>query len=191
VSSAVTVNPSAFELVSFEAPAIEQIASELATAVGLPDDVEVEINVDEAMIVAKATTRIEGRKVIVDVSGGAFEDLKRARQFSAERTRTVLAHALIRAKDRLDPSFGDPPSDGELTVQLESAWATYAEGRLERLGVPSRPQRRIYHFRIRHGFTDTSDRVFNELWAGEGLRWADIERLSAEAAASKATVPAG
>jgi hypothetical protein len=124
------------------------------------------------------------------VSGGAFEDLKRARQFSAERTRTVLAHALIRAKDRLDPAFGDPPGDAELTVQLESAWATYAEGRLERIGIAGRPQRRIYHFRIRHAFTDTSDRVFNELWSADNLRWADIERLSAEAAASKEAVPA-
>ena len=190
MTSRVAVAPSAFELVSFEASAIEQIASELADSVGLPADVQVEVNVDEAMIVAKVATTVSDGRVVIDLSGGAFEDLKRARQFSDERARTVLAHALIRAKDRLDPSFGDPPTDAELTVQLESAWATYAEGRLERLGLPGRPQRRIYHFRIRHAFTDTSDRVFHELWAGEGLRWADIERLSAEAAASKEALAA-
>lgn len=184
----VAVTPQSFELVFFDAAEIERIAGELADTIGLPSDVVIEINIDESLMVGRVSSRLEDRRIVVDASGGAFEDHRKARTFSAERARTALAHGFMRARDRLDPSFGDAPADDELTIQQESAWATFIEGRLERLGLPTRRQRRIYHFRVRHGFDDNVDAVFEELWKGEGLSWADIDRLSASASGTTATV---
>lgn len=184
----VNVTPETFELVFFDRADIEAIASELADTVGLPDDVTIDIDVDETLMMGRVSSRLEGRRIVVEASGGAFEDQRKARTFSPERTRSALAHGFMRARDRLDPSFGPAPADDELTICQESAWATSIEGRLERLGLPVRRQRRIYHFRVRHGFDDNADAVFDELWAGEGLSWADIDRLSAAAAGTAATV---
>ena len=49
-------------------------------------------------------------------------------------------------------------------------------------------QRRLYQFRNRHGFTDVADAVFQRLWEGEGLTWADLERACDETAAAKDAV---
>ena len=95
----------------------------------------------------------------------------------------------MRTKDRLDPSFGDPPPDDDIPINDYTAWDTYAVGRLERLGFPSQRERRRYHFRIRHGFTDVADGVFDRLWTGENLTWADLQAASAEAAAAKPSAP--
>jgi hypothetical protein len=95
----------------------------------------------------------------------------------------------MRTIDRLDPSFGDAPADDDMSIELYAAWAIYAVGRLERLGFPSQRERRRYHFRIRHGFTDVADRVFDRLWAGDNLTWADIEAASTEALAAKPAPP--
>jgi hypothetical protein len=46
---------------------------------------------------------------------------------------------------------------------------------MARLGYPVQRQRRLYHFRNRHGFSDTADVVFERLWQAEGLTWADIQ----------------
>ena len=139
----------------------------------------------------KSSSRVEGGGVVIEASGGAFESLRKARDFDEERCKNVIGQALMRARDRLDDSFGDPPPDADLGVREEVAWATAIEGRLARLGiVTGRPQRRIYHFRVRHGFTDTVDRVFQRLWDAESLTWADIEAASAEAAGSSEPVKA-
>lgn len=181
----VSVTPETFELVEFDAAAIGRIASEVADAVGLDPGAPVAVHVDEAVMMGKLRSRVEGGGIVVDVTGGAFESLRQARRFDETRCRTVLGLALMRARDRLDPSFGDPPADDDVSVRLETAWAAYIEGRLHRLAViKGRPQRRIYHFRVRHGFSDTVDRVFEHLWTAEQLTWADLEAASAEAAAS-------
>lgn len=178
----VTVSPETFELISFESAEIARVASAVADAVGLGADVPVHIDVDEAVMMAKTVSRIEDGTVVIDVTGGAFESLRKARQFDEQRTRTVLGQALLRARDRLDPAFGEPPADADLDVHQETAWATSIEGRLARQGViEGRPQRRIYHFRVRHGFNDTVDAVFDRLWNGDGLTWADIQSASDEA----------
>jgi hypothetical protein len=185
----VTVTPETYEYVNFSAAEIQRLAEEVANAVGLADDALVDVNVDEADMMGRSSTTIGGGKVVVDVSGGALESLRKARDFSDERCKAVLGQAFMRARDRFDPAFGDPPADDELSVRQESAWSTYIEGRLDRLGiVTGRPQRRIYHFRVRHGFNDTVDNVFNRLWNGDGLTWADLEAASAEAAAEPASL---
>lgn len=174
----ITVNPPTFELVEFDAGEIEKLAAELCEAIGFPDDAEVEINVDEAAIIGRVTSRLEGRKFVVEATGGAFESLRKARTFDAERTKVALALGLLRARDRLDESFGEVPPDDEVDLAHDTAWTTYIEGRLARAGLPSRATRRIYHFRIRHGFTDASDAAFERLWNADGLTWGDIVKIS-------------
>ena len=185
----ITVSPETFELIEFDAAEIAAVASSVADAVGLGADVEVRITIDETVIMAKTSSRLEAANtVVVDATGGAFESLKAARKFDETRCRNVLGQALLRARDRLDPSFGEPPADGDLDVHQETAWATYIEGRLARMGVVSgRPQRRIYHFRVRHGFNDRVDQVFDRLWNGQDLSWADIQAASDEARGATVT----
>ena len=186
----ISVTPEAFELVEFDAAEIAAVASDVADAVGLGADVPIRVEIDESVIMARTASRIDGdpaagadgKTVVIEATGGAFESLRAARKFDETRCRNVLGQALLRARDRLDPAFGDPPADGELTVHQEAAWATTIEGRLARRGViRGRPQRRIYHFRVRHGFNDSVDRVFQRLWDGEDLTWADIQAASDEA----------
>ena len=180
----VSVSPETFELVNFDAAEITRLASEVADAVGLGADVPVSIVVDEAAMQGKSSSRIEGDTVVLEASGGAFESLRKAREFDEERCKNVVGQALMRARDRLDPAFGEPPADADLSVREEVAWATSIEGRLARLGIiTGRPQRRIYHFRVRLGFNDVVDRVFQQLWDADAVTWAGIEAASAEAAA--------
>ena len=182
----VTVSPETFELVNFDSAEITRLAEQVADAVGLGADVPVTITVDETAMQGKSSSRVEGDGVVIEASGGAFESLRKAREFDEERCKNVLGQALLRARDRLDPAFGTPPADADLGVREEVAWATAIEGRLARLGIiTGRPQRRIYHFRVRHGFTDTVDRVFQQLWDADTVTWADIEAASAEAAGSE------
>jgi hypothetical protein len=181
----ITVTPDTFELIEFDNAEIVRVASAVADAVGLGADVPVRIDVDEKVMAARATSNLADGGLHVAASGGAFESLRKARQFDEARCRSVLGQALLRARDRLDSSFGDPPADDDLSVRHEVAWATYIEGRLARLGViPGREQRRLYHFRVRHGFSDEVDGAFARLWGGDGLTWADIEAASADAAAA-------
>lgn len=185
----INVSPESFELVNFQASDIASLAREVAAAVDLPESTTITINVDEAEMGGRSLSRIDGDVITIDVSGGAFESLRKGREFAPERCKAVLGQAIMRARDRLDPSFGDPPPDEEIPVRLESAWATYIEGRLDRRGVlEGRPQRRIYHFRVRHGFNDDVDRAFDQLWNGDGLTWSDIEKLSEQASQSPASV---
>ena len=184
----VTVSPETFELIEFDAAEIAGVAASVADAVGLGADVPVRITIDEAVIMAKTSSRLEDGAVVVEATGGAFESLRAARKFDETRCRNVLGQALLRARDRLDPSFGEPPGDSELDVHQETAWATYIEGRLARMGViAGRPQRRIYHFRVRHGFNDKVDQVFDRLWNGQDLSWADIQAASDEARGATVT----
>jgi len=184
----ITVSPETFELIEFDAAEIAAVASSVADAVGLASDVEVRITIDEAVIVAKISSRVEDGAIVIDATGGAFESLRAARKFDEARCRNVLGQALLRARDRLDPSFGEPPADADLDVHQETAWATSIEGRLTRMGViAGRPQRRIYHFRVRHGFNDHVDQVFDRLWNGEDLSWADIQAASDDARGAAVT----
>ena len=64
-------------------------------------------------------------------------------------------------------------------------------GRVARMGYPVRRQRYLYAFRNRHGFTDAADGAFEELWSGEDLSWADLDRLSETTAQSNPGALAG
>jgi len=171
----VTVDPPAFTFVDYDPDRIAAIVAEVAALAGMPDDVRIQVVVDEQSPFGKTSTVVDGRSVTVAVEGGAFEDMHRFRQFSDDNARLVLGRLLFRVADRLDPSFGDPPPDSELTHAEHTAWDAYAVGRFSRkAGVDGGLARRRYAFRLRHGFSDAADRAFDRLWAASGLTWADI-----------------
>jgi len=171
----VAVDPSAFSFVDYDPATIAAIATEVAALAGMPDDVRIQVVVDEASPFGKTSTAVDGRSVTVTVEGGAFEDMHRFRQFSEDNARLVLGRLLFRVADRFDPGFGDPPPDPELTNAEHTAWDVYAVGRYSRkAGIDGGLARRRYAFRLRHGFSDAADRAFDRLWASSDLTWADI-----------------
>jgi hypothetical protein len=173
----VTVDPPAFTIVDYDPARIAAVATEMAALAGIPDDVRIEVVVDEENPFGKASTVVAGRSVTIAVEGGAFEDPQQLRQFSEPNARLVLGRLLFRAADRLDPAFGDPPSDQDLSPAEHTAWDAYAVGRYSRLAaVDGGLARRRYAFRIRHGFSDAADRAFHRLWSASDLTWADIQR---------------
>ena len=183
----VTVSPEEFHLVLYDAAEIASIVGALADKVGLGDKT-IHIEVDEKTPLGSSAV-VSLDPITITVESGGFEDAKQLRHLSRESVEGVIGRHLMRTKDRLNPDFGDPPSDDDLPIELYTAWDMYAVGRLERLGFPSQRERRRYHFRIRHGFTDVADRVFDRLWAADDLTWADIQAASAEATAAKPPAP--
>jgi hypothetical protein len=85
---------------------------------------------------------------------------------------------LLRLQDREGEGFREAPSDDELTLAQSAAWDVVSIARLERVGYDVNRQRWLYNFRNRHGFTDTSDRVFDELWSGGAASWAALAEQS-------------
>ncbi|MGH9138201.1 MAG: hypothetical protein ACRD0G_14330 [Acidimicrobiales bacterium] len=183
VTSRVTLVPDAFSLVEFDAAELIGVVERVLDAVGIDDPVRLEI--DETTPLGWARV-VSSDPIVLELESGALEDPKRLLHLSPTGAAAVLGRLLSRVRDRRDPVFCDPvapPPDRELSLAQSSAWDAYGCGRLVRLGFRHHDdrERRRYHFRIRHGFTDASDVAFDALWAGEGLTWADIERLSAAA----------
>jgi hypothetical protein len=179
----VTVTPDEWHYVAFDSGRIAAVTEKLLGEIGIDADVAVEV--DETTPMGRVST-VSLQPLVIAVESGAFEDPKRPRQLSEQAVADVLGRLLHRCRDRLDPTFGDPPPDSELTLQQSTAWDAYAVGRCARLGYPVQRQRRLYHFRNRHGFTDVADQAFARLWDGEGVTWADIEAVVAETGAAKA-----
>jgi hypothetical protein len=185
--SRVVVSPAQFSLVKFDHDEIVKLATEVADKVGLPPESELRIEVDEGNPLGRVrVTSLD--PITITVEGGAFEDAKRPRSLSDVSVVDVLGRHLHRVRDRLDPTFGDPPDDDKLTLQQASAWDVYAVGRCERLGFGPSKTRRLYHFRNRHGFTDVADDAFEQLWNAEVLTWADIDAVCARTEAAKQPV---
>jgi hypothetical protein len=180
----VTVVPETYAMVTFDSARIRELAAEVADKVGLPADAELRIEVDEQEPLGRTTvTSLD--PISIHVEGGAFEDAKRPRHMSDRGIVDVVGRLLFRVKDRLDPGFGEPPSDDELNLQQQTAWDAYAVGRAQRAGLPVQRPRRRYHFRNRHGFSDVADTVFERLWNADSLTWADIEAACAETASAR------
>ena len=181
-----TVTPDTFTMVLFDHGAIVEAADAVAAAVGLPAGEELRIEVDESNPLAR-THLLSVDPLELAVDGGAFEDPRHPRQLDTDSVAVVVGRLVRQALDRRDPAFGEPPPDDALSVPHRVAWDVYALGRLDRLGYPAQRQRRLYNFRNRHGFTDVGDAAFDALWNGEGLTWAEIERLSDDARAVAAS----
>jgi hypothetical protein len=178
-----TVEPSTFTMVDFEATQIADLTDELARKVGLGEDVEIRIEVDETSPLGR-TQLLSVDPVHIRTESGSLEDLKKVRKFSVDSATDVLGRYLLRVADRRLGDFGDAPEDADLTVPQKTAWDVYAVGRLARLGYSVQRQRWLYAFRNRYGFTDDADGAFDQLWTGEDLSWSEIDRLS-EATAAK------
>jgi len=179
----VEVRPEEFSMVSFDAAEIRALVEKLVGEVGLPPELPVVVEIDETTPMGHAhATSVD--PVVLSLESGALEDPKRPRQVSTEGATDVIGRLLFEVRDRLDPAFGDPPEDGDLTLAQASSWQTYCVGRLGRLGHKVQRQRRLYHFRNRHGFTDAADAAFDHLWTADGLTWADIEAASTGARAA-------
>ena len=178
----VTVSPETYNLVEFEAERIRAVATKLMDEIGVP--VAVRVEVAETTPLGRAwTSSLE--PLVLSVESGAFEDPKRPRHLSERSVADVLGRLLFRVKDRLDPAFGEVPADDDLSLPESTAWDAYAVGRLARLGYPAQRQRRLYHFRNRHGFSDVADAAFERLWTSDGLTWADIQTVCDETAATR------
>jgi len=182
----ITVTPTEFKMVFYDAGRITELASEMADLVGIPADAEIRIDVEETSALGRTkVTSLD--PIVLAVEGGAFEDAKRPRQMSERNVREVVARLLFRVNDRLSGRFEGAPADEELSLPQQTAWDAYAVGRAERGGIEVQKPRRQYHFRNRHGFTDVADSVFERLWTSDGLSWADIDKACAETAAAKET----
>lgn len=180
----VTVEPSTFTMVDFDAARIAELTEELARKAGLGADAQIRIEVDETTPLGHTEVLSVEPVLHIRTESGSFEDPKRIRQFSEDAASDVLGRYLLRAADRRDPDFGAAPLDADLTVPQRTAWDVYAVGRLARMGYRVQRQRWLYAFRNRHGFTDEADSAFEQLWHGERLTWAEIDRLSESTAAT-------
>lgn len=178
-----TIEPPSFTLVFFDAESIRALVERLVDEVGLPTGTDVRLEVDETTPLGRARL-VSVDPITLQLESGALEDPRRPRQLSTTGATDVLGRLLFEARDRLDPAFGDPPAERDLTLLESSAWQTYCVVRLARLGHPGQRQRRLYQFRTRHGFNDEVDAQFRYLWHGDGLTWADIQAASRTARAA-------
>lgn len=178
----VEVTPEQFTLVEYDAGVIAGLAEEIASAVGIPDDVPIRIEIDEELplpLTGSTADVVDGRAELW-FSGASFEDGRHRATFNEQLARTQLAMELFRAGDRLKPGFANAPVDEDLTDAQRAAWAAWAEGRAARLGEFNRKVRRQYVFRLYNGFTDFADEAFERLWSGDNFTWTDLESISAE-----------
>jgi hypothetical protein len=177
----VTVQPQQFSFVNFDAGLIERVAVGMAEAIGI--DRPVHIEVDESTPLGRVEIEI-GPTVVIRAQSGALEDSRRPRQQSEMATKATIGRALLRVHDRLEGGFGEAPADDDLSLRQAAAWDTYLAARLQRLGLPVNPQRSVYNFRNRHGFTDVADAAFDRIWHADGLTWRELESISTAGAAS-------
>jgi hypothetical protein len=177
---AVTVIPESFTYVSFDAGEIGAVTERLIGEIGLPTEADVRIEIDETTPLSRAVVASLD-PIVLNLESGALEDPKKPRHISPHAVVDSIGRLLLRVRDRLDPSFGEPPADNDLTLPQAAAWDAYTMGRLSRRGYKAQRQRRLYHFRNRHGFTDVADDAFARLWDADALSWGEIEAISAEA----------
>lgn len=183
----VSVTPATFTMVDYDAATIATVVAGVAKRVGLPSGLDLRIDVNQTTPLGRASIASTDPAVLT-IESGALEDNHRPRQFHEGNAEMVLGRLLLKLRDRRDPAFAHAPDDDELTLELAAAWDAYATGRLARLGYPVNRQRRLYQFRVRHGFSDEGDIAFARLWDGDGLGWEQIRQISADAAV---TAPAG
>jgi hypothetical protein len=182
----VEVRPETFSMVFFDAAEIRAIVEKLAAEVGLPADLAITVEIDETTPMGRSLLQSVD-PVVLSLESGGLEDPKRPRHLDEAGAIDVLGRLLFEVKDRRDPAFGEPPPEDDLSLPESVAWQVYCVGRLGRLGHQVQRQRRLYHFRNRHGFTDAADEAFDRLWSAEGLTWADIEGTSQGARAALTT----
>jgi hypothetical protein len=182
----VAVTPDPFVLVNYDSGALAALIEKVASRVGLADDVEIAVEVDEALprpLIASYVDVDDGR-ISIWCSGGNFEHPQYPRRFDDAGAEVKLATDLRRAADRLTPGFADAPPDSELSERQREAWETSAAGRVSRLDFAVREPLSRYHFRLSNGFGDAVDAVYERLWGAREITWADLEAACIETAAA-------
>ncbi len=183
----ITVTPDPFHLVEYDAAVLRGIIEEIAGTLGFPTDIDISLTVDEAIphpIVATMADIVDGA-VDLWCTGGCFEARNKTRAFSEPHARAEITFMLLRARDRLTGGFADAPRDGELSLGERTAWDASAWGRVQRLGHNVHHQKRVYDFRLQHGFTDASDAAFDRLYAADDSTWGAIREICAETGAAE------
>jgi hypothetical protein len=186
VSHTITLDPETFTMVKFDAGELLALAEDAATAVGVPDDVGISIEIDEALphpLVASVVWIADG-SIGMWFSGGTFEDPQHQAMLQPDISRAELAAALLRARDRIDGGFEEAPADDQLSERQRAIWDVHAEGRASRLGFLVKEPRRRYTFRLRAGFNDVADAAYEQLWAGSSLTWAQLTEIDERLAAA-------
>ena len=182
----VHITPNPFTVVPYDISVIEGLVEECAALVGFPSDVEIDLEIDEDLphpLVGTASDVVGGRAVLW-MSGGNLEDTHRTRQFSEPAARRDLTQMLLRADDRLSEGFASAPPDPDLTLAERVAWDVYAHTRAGRLGIPTRPDKMRYDFRLQHGFSDAADASFDRLWDAQSLTWDGLREICKETGAA-------
>jgi hypothetical protein len=179
---AVTVTPAEFTFVTFDAGTIEDLLTVLLERLDMSGR-SLLVEVNEASPIVRVVVE-DGDPLVLRADSGAFEDPRRPRSLSDDSVVTNAGRALLRLRDRSDPSFADAPSETDLTLAQMAAWDAYAVGRIGRLGYRVHEPRWRYNFRNRHGFTDASDAIFDRIWAADVLTWSELSGASDDAAAS-------
>ncbi len=187
MSHKIALTPEAFTMVKFDAGELLAIAEVAATDVGLPDDVAISIEVDEALplpLIASAVDSGDGQ-ISAWFSGGCFESPKYQAVLEPDISKTELGAAFLRGRDRLDGGFEDAPPDGEISERQRAIWDVYTDGRLARLGgfLMNEPRRR-YSYRLRCGFNDVADAEYEQLWRAGSLSWAELGQIEDRLAAA-------
>ncbi len=181
----VSVTPDPFVLVNYDSGVLAALIEKVAGRVGLPDDVDIAIEVDEALprpLIASYVDVIDG-SVSMWCSGGNFEHPQYPRRFDDAGAEVKLAVDLTRAADRLG-GFADAPPDSELSERQREAWDTAAAGRVARLGYSVREPLVRYHFRLSNGFGDAIDAIYERLWGADTITWAELDAACTETAAA-------
>jgi hypothetical protein len=187
----IAVTPDPFHLVEFDASLLRGLVEEIAGSLGLPPGIDITLTVDEAIphpIVGSFADIVDGA-VDLWCTGGCFEARNKTRAFSESHARAEITSMLLRARDRLSGGFEDAPHDGELLPGERAAWDCYTMGRVAALGHRVHHQKRLYDFRLQHGFTDASDAAFDRLWNTPATTWGAIQEICVETGAAQRPKP--
>jgi hypothetical protein len=183
----VSVEPTEFHYVNFDAEQITRLVGEVADLVGLPADTVIDVKIDESTPLGRSLISSLD-PIVIEVEGGAFENAKAPRQMSDRSVRDVVARLLFKVNDRVSGRFANAPAEGEVPLPQAVAWDVYAVGRAARAGIEVSKPRRLYHFRNRHGFNDVADAAFETLWNADDLTWDGIVALVSDVADAKTPV---
>jgi hypothetical protein len=173
VSHSISLTPEAFTLVKYDAAELLAIAEAAATSVGVPDDVAISIEVDEALpnpLIASLVDDVDGT-LTCWFTGGTFEDPQRQAELQRDTAKVELAAAFLRGRDRLGGGFEAAPPDGEISDRQRAIWDVYTDGRLARQGYRLNQARRRYAYRLQAGFNDVADAEYEQAWVAGAMSW--------------------
>lgn len=174
----IVIRPQTWTKVDFDVDLLATLAQRALESVApLPDDLDVEIDVDETQ--ATNRVRVESLSpVTLRIDSGALENYRQPRTTGELESSITFTRLFLELADRWSDTFGAPPLDVQLTHAHRMAWDVNLFGRASRHGLRIHQPRYRYNFRNRHGFSDLADRVFDTLWAGDDLTYSRIVELS-------------